>query len=229
MNISLRPLVPLLALLALAACDTQRDPETADVAAQGLPPTIRVTTSEQRHLVYVAAGTGALADPERASLVAFISDASLGSPDALHLRLRGTVPREHLAAVTKAIVGAGVNPTKIEIEAVPASDLGAGGGHPPGQAIEIVATVSRVEYPTCPREAWTGIGGSDNPNSSNYGCSSITNLEAMVADPRDLVQGESGGQTDAQLTNAAIERLRTDKVKKPESTSTSSVGGGGGS
>lgn len=227
----LRPLIPLLGALALAACDTERSPETADVATQGIPPTIKVTTSEQRHVVYVTPGSGALSEPERASLVAFISDTALGAPDTVHVRLRGTLPHDRLATVAKAIAGAGVQPTKIEIEAGPASDVGGGAHHPPGAAVEVVATVSHVDYPSCPRQSWMKLGEGDNPAAtSNFGCSFITGIEAMIADPRDLVQGESGGVTDAQLTNAAIDRLRTDKVKKPEQAQTSSAGvsGGGG-
>jgi pilus assembly protein CpaD len=83
--------------------------------------------------------------------------------------------------------------------------------------------VSHVDFPSCPRQSWTSIGGEDNPTSSDLGCSTITNLEAMIADPRDLVQAETGGATDAQITNAAIERLRTDKVKKLTQSSTSSA------
>lgn len=229
MTMNMRLLIPLLGAALLAGCETERAPEPADIASQGIPPTIKVTTSEQRHLVFVAPGTGALSDPERASLVAFITDAGLGSPEAVHVRLRGTIATEKLGTLTRVVAAAGVPPTKIEIEAVPASDIGAGPGHPPGSAVEVVATVSHVDYPACPRLAWLEIGGVDNPPSSNLGCASITNLEAMVADPRDLVQGESGGQTDSQLTGAAIDRLRTDKVKKGETTTIATVGGGGGS
>jgi pilus biogenesis lipoprotein CpaD len=229
MSAKLRPLlIPLLAATFLAGCETERQPETADVASQGIPPTIKVSTSEQRHLVYVGTAAKPLSDPERASLVAFIGDTALGTPDAIHVRVRGTAGREQLAAVTRAIASAGVQPTKIEIESVPASDIGAGPGHPPGQSVEVVASISKVDFPSCPRQSWQQIGGVDNPTSSNFGCSFITQIEAQVADPRDLVQGESGGNTDATLTNAAIDRLHSDKVKRPETATISQVGAGGG-
>ena len=226
MNISLKIAFPLIGTLLLAACETPRTPETADVANQGIPPTIKVTTSEERHLVFVGSAKKPLSDQERASLAAFVSDMALGSPGALHVRVRGTAGPDQIAAVTRVIAASGVEPTKIEVEAG-ASPVPVDGKHP-GQPVEVVATVSRVDYPNCPRVSLMEIGGVDNPTSSNYGCSQITNLEAQVVDPRDLVQGESGGATDAQITNAAIDRLRTDKIKKAETVTISQVGGNGG-
>jgi pilus biogenesis lipoprotein CpaD len=175
-------------------------------------------------VVYVAAGTGKLSAAERSSLTAFVSDAAVGDPQAVHIRLRGAVTPEQLTFVTQAVVSAGIQPTKIEFETVPPSDLTMGAGPIPGQAVEVVASVSHVDYPHCPRQSWTDIGGADNPPSSNFGCSTVTNLEAMVADPRDLVQGESGGKTDAVMTDAAIARMRTDKVKTlPQTQTTTAV------
>ncbi len=64
-----------------------------------------------------------------------------------------------------------------------------------------------------------------------------SNLVLMVANPSDLVRGQGGAPSDGQLAAAAIERLRTDKVKKlPASdvaqfgagTSGENNGGGGG-
>jgi pilus biogenesis lipoprotein CpaD len=228
MNMIFRPLIPLLGAVLLAGCEVEHTPEPADVASQGIPPTIKVSTTEQRHLVYVGSAAKPLADTERASLVAFIGDTALGQPEAVHVRVRGSVGKEQIAAVVHAVATAGVQPAKVEVEVVPASDIGAGPGHPAGQAVEVVASMSRVEYPSCPRQSIMEIGGPENPTSSNFGCSYITAIEAQVADPRDLVQGETGGMTDATLTNAAIDRLHTDKVKKGEIVTISTVGGGGG-
>jgi carbamate kinase len=40
-----------------------------------------------------------------------------------------------------------------------------------------------------------------------------TNLQAMIANPADLVLGHGDGSTGGTLAAAAIERLRADKVK----------------
>jgi hypothetical protein len=47
-----------------------------------------------------------------------------------------------------------------------------------------------------------------HPNGSNE-----TDLRAMVAMPSDLVQGVGDGHGNSQQAEAAVERLRTDKVK----------------
>jgi hypothetical protein len=63
------------------------------------------------------------------------------------------------------------------------------------------------------------------------------NLVAMVANPADLVRGTGSPTADGQLAAAAIERLRTDKVKRlpqndiaqdVQSGANESTGGGGG-
>ena len=51
--------------------------------------------------------------------------------------------------------------------------------------------------------------GSWNPTHVNH-----TNLTLMVANPADLVRGSGTNVGDGQLAAAAVERLRTDKVKK---------------
>src|SRR5579862_5713973 len=163
MKLNLKPLIPLVGAVLLAACETERSPETADLAAQGIPPTIKVTTNEQHHTVYVSAKTGTMKNVERADLVNFISDAALGSPDTLHVRLRGGATPQQLSVVTKTIVALGVAPSRIEIEAGPASGAGGGGAHSPGVPVEVVATISHVDFPSCPRQSWVAIGGVENP------------------------------------------------------------------
>ena len=51
--------------------------------------------------------------------------------------------------------------------------------------------------------------GSWNPTHANR-----ANLTLMVANPGDLARGTATSTADGQLAAAAIERLRTDKVKK---------------
>ena len=229
MHSFVRVLLPVAAALTLAACETERLPEPADVATQGIAPAIKVTTEQQRHVVYVTPGSGKISDAERSSLAAFVSDAAIGDPEAVHIRLRGAVTPAQLSAVTQTVVSAGVQPAKIEFEAVPPSDLGMSGGPVTGEAVEVVASVSHVDYPHCPRNSWTSISGVDNPSSSNFGCSTTNNLEAMVADPRDLVQGESGGKTDNAVAGTAIQRLQTDHVKPlPQTQTTTAVQQTGG-
>ena len=53
------------------------------------------------------------------------------------------------------------------------------------------------------------------------------NLVAQVANPADLVRGTGQSGGDGQLAAAAVDRLRTDKVKKlPNADIVNAVGGG---
>jgi type IV pilus biogenesis protein CpaD/CtpE len=86
--------------------------------------------------------------------------------------------------------------------------------------VELVARVYVAVPPACPQTAHLNIMDGDNKISSDWGCATVSDLELQVADPRDLLEGQSGGETDAVLTSAAITRLQTDKVKKLEGPST---------
>ena len=46
-----------------------------------------------------------------------------------------------------------------------------------------------------------------------FGCANAANLRPMLADPADTVRGRTPTPTMGALDAAAIERLRTDKVK----------------
>ncbi len=70
-----------------------------------------------------------------------------------------------------------------------------------------------------------------HPNHANH-----TDLTLMVANPADLVRGTGVTTSDGQLAAAAIDRLRTDKVKKLPASDVANIGatssgdnnGGGG-
>ncbi len=69
------------------------------------------------------------------------------------------------------------------------------------------------------------------PNHANH-----SNLALMVANPADLVRGTGTTAADGQLAAAAVDRLRTDKVKKLPASDIANIGasasgdnnGGGG-
>ena len=57
-------------------------------------------------------------------------------------------------------------------------------------------------------------------SSPFFGCANANNLEAMVADPRDLVRGREQVGSDAILEAAAGTGVRTDKGKPLRNNST---------
>jgi hypothetical protein len=52
------------------------------------------------------------------------------------------------------------------------------------------------------------------------------NLTLMVANPADLVHGQPAAGSDAQIAAAAVERLRTDKLKPLASADASTISSG---
>lgn len=78
----------------------------------------------------------------------------------------------------------------------------------PGQA-RVVITRSTASVPGCPN--WSGQSDSNfkNETSKNYGCAVNSNLAAMVANPEDLLEGQSGsGETTILTSTKAIETFR---------------------
>lgn len=221
---SLRLLAPLAAAATLAACASEQLPESAETAWQGAPPVFKVSTTEQTRTLYVTPGSGALSGAERQTLDGLIADAAQGAERGIvHLTLRSPAGPATLDGLRRAAIAAGVEPTKIEVAPLEGRPVAGGAGIP----VLVTASVSRAIPPSCPRTSVPNIVGYENADASNWGCSVVSNIEAQIADPRDLVQGESGGQTSGILTSAAIERLNTDKVKPLPRPQTSQVQTGG--
>ena len=76
---------------------------------------------------------------------------------------------------------------------------------PPG-TVRVVVSRSVAYVPNCPN--WAARRGPSS-TSSNYGCAINSNLAAMIADPNDLVLGQSGSVTgDANTSSKAIRVYR---------------------
>jgi pilus assembly protein CpaD len=75
--------------------------------------------------------------------------------------------------------------------------------------VRVIVSRSTARVPGCPNwEKTTGSGST----SANYGCAVNSNLAAMVADPSDLVLGQTGdGPTDAATASKAIRFYRDAK------------------
>ncbi len=97
--------------------------------------------------------------------------------------------------------------------------------------IRVVVTRSSARVPGCPD--WSTHSATDfhNTTTSNYGCASNANLAAMVANPTDLVHGQTTTGNDPLAASRAINAYRaatpTGAAGLP-STSTSSAGGSSG-
>jgi pilus assembly protein CpaD len=71
-------------------------------------------------------------------------------------------------------------------------------------SVRIIVSRTTASVPGCPN--WGGGGLSST--SPNYGCATNSNLAAMIADPNDLVLGQTGSSMDAATTSRAIRSYR---------------------
>ena len=77
-----------------------------------------------------------------------------------------------------------------------------------GQA-RVVITRSTAYVPNCPNWEGRADGNFRNETSKNYGCAINSNLAAMVANPEDLLEGQSGtGETVIATGTKAIVTFR---------------------
>lgn len=75
--------------------------------------------------------------------------------------------------------------------------------------VRVVVSRTTASVPSCPDWSYANLPGSPNSTDSNYGCAVNSNLAAMIADPNDLVLGQSGsGSTDPATSTKAIRTYR---------------------
>lgn len=78
----------------------------------------------------------------------------------------------------------------------------------PGQA-RVVITRSSAGVPGCPDWSASSDMNFGNANSPNYGCAVNSNMAAMVANPEDLLEGQTGtGETVIATGTRAIQTYR---------------------
>ena len=70
--------------------------------------------------------------------------------------------------------------------------------------VRVIVSRTTASVPGCPNWGADGMSAT----SSNYGCAINSNIAAMIADPNDLVLGQTGSGTDAATTGRAIRSYR---------------------
>ncbi len=85
-----------------------------------------------------------------------------------------------------------------------------------GAAGRVKVIVERyvVTPPTC--SDWSKPVGQDSENTprSGFGCANTANLGMMVANPRDLIRGQTPGAAGGEAVSGAIRRYRAGKITK---------------
>ena len=86
--------------------------------------------------------------------------------------------------------------------------------------MRIVVSRSHAEVPNCPNWA----GGSP----ANYGCATNSNVASMIANPEDLIRGQSGdGSGDPRTTSRAISTYRDAAPTGTDGLTNENTTGGG--
>jgi type IV pilus biogenesis protein CpaD/CtpE len=216
-------LAPLALAVALAACQPSGEKMGTLTGPMPEAPPRVVVQDQVRHLAIRLPGNGAIGDTDWWRIDHFLGGAARGRPENVRLTIAGDASPAIIDLIIRHAFAFGYADNKIEV----APPTGRAGRY--RATLELTARNSVAILPNCPQTTHLNLIDHDNQVSSDWGCSSISNLEIQVADPHDLVRGEGGGETDSIMTTAAILRMQNDKLKKLDSaSSTTPTSGGGG-
>ena len=178
------------------------------------------------HAVHFAPGSSALAPSEVASLRDFLHPNGRNGVAGVTI----AAGNDPLAAARSARVSHALDTLGIVHTVAPAGTATA--------ADAVLVTVNReiASAPPCPNWAPIGTYNSSNGTTQSLGCATANDLYRMVADPRDLVSGQTPGPAEAAPSMRAVEAYRTgDQKINPQMpsmgnsiTGLGTNGGGGG-
>jgi pilus assembly protein CpaD len=95
--------------------------------------------------------------------------------------------------------------------------------------VRVVVTRSKAKVPGCPDWSSSSEINYNNATSSNYGCATNSNLAAMIANPEDLVRGQTGSDTSIAIgSDKAIKTYREATPTGAGGLKESSTQAGGG-
>lgn len=177
--------------LLLAGCGTSNP---------GLEPVHQPVVQRSDYAFDVATGGGGLAAGEAERLAGWMSSLRLGYGD--RVSIDGT--QGYDSEVRDDIAAQAARFGLLVSDDAPVGDAPVA----PGTARVVVSRMTAT-VPSCPD--YSRVSGADlfaNTNS-NYGCANNANLAAMVANPADLVRGQTGApSSDPLVASKAIDAFR---------------------
>jgi pilus assembly protein CpaD len=191
----------------LAGCASTPDKPLEPERTTEMPNAIEVSVTHRTLAVHFDPGETAPKPKDVAALNVLLATGDIVPGDTVRIEHAASVLADARArALAGALARQGLKPTIV-----------APGGAPDGE-LRLVVEHAVATVPRCPN--WTKPPGNDFDNTlhSDFGCSSAIDLAAMVADPRDLVEGRPLAPVVGDAAIWPIERYRTGAPEKPEQT-----------
>lgn len=193
--------LPLLLGLALPLAACGNTTYFANEVNKGMVSQHQPVVSHNRYVFDVATPGGHVSPGERARLIGWLDSLDVGYGDHVGI------------AAEDSMVSPGVRDAIAEVLSYRGmlieEDPTAAVGQAPYGSVRVVLRRSTAAVPNCPR--WKDAEESNMTGglSTNYGCAVNGNIAAMVADPEDLVRGQSSNSDLRTATsNLAIRTLR---------------------
>ena len=176
MTLRLCRAVWLLPLVALAGCGGTQN--------RGIESVHQPVVSRTDLPIDLATDHGDLPPAERGRLAGWLTGVKLGYGDRVWIEGADSDAPAIRDAVGEVVGGFGLL----------LAERPAMGAAVPAGMVRVVVSRARGSVPGCPDWSRYASINYDQHTSSDYGCSVNGNLAAMIADPRDLVQGKAGDE-----------------------------------
>jgi pilus assembly protein CpaD len=210
--------VPALAGIAglLAGCANGPNHPVGPERTTEMPNAIDVSVAHRTLAVHFEPGELAPRPKDVAALNVLMATGDVAPGDTIRIeRAAGVLADGRARALSAALARQGFRPT-----------LAAPGGAPDDE-LRLVVEHATATVARCPN--WTKPPGNDLENTmpSDFGCASATDLAAMVADPRDLVEGRPLAPVVGDVAILPMHRYRTgapgDTANQPFSGATTQM------
>jgi pilus assembly protein CpaD len=185
---------------AVAGCSTLPPPQQPlrPERTSEMPNAIEVSLTHRTLAVHFDPGDTAPRPKDVAALNVLLATGDVSPGDMVKIeRAMGALADVRARGLASALARQGLRPT-----------LAAPGGAPDGE-LHLVVEHATTSVPDCPN--WTEAPGNplDNRLHSDFGCATALDLAAMVADPRDLVEGRPLAPVVGDAAIFPINRYRT--------------------
>jgi len=200
----------LASLLLLGACDLRLNEHVMKARENDsdMRKANRVDLVQFNHQINFDGGKSLPNGPEYDRFDSFANSIKLGYGDEVVLRGSTPARREAMRAYLERLA----IPVTIQSESGSKDELSA-------NAIKVVVNRYVVTPPACPN--WSNFDGTQERNTpgSNYGCSVDASLGHMIANPRDLVQGQTMEPAYSNPTLRTLNAYEQGKAIRPKSQS----------